>query len=495
MYWLRSKFGRFWPLILIAAMLTVFIVFATKQDNLNVYNGGNSTYTVESESETEKEVVSNTYMNKDIDLSMQIPDGWQHVTKDGYDTYVHSASASSIQIQVMAYYPMVNNATAESLSETYSQRGMEITEFQYMSYNSYYLIYQSQGMSGITDYIEYVIWDRSHVAKVVVTFNDENYEKLKDEIWHCLDSISWQYEDPITDGYRLVYQLDGDFEYAVPDQWTTGSSDSSFYAYDESSGASLTVNLINDPTMLSDITELDYSNFLSNGKSNFALNQFQQSDNSIYGEATYVNNDVQMAIVQEYFANGTYQYILTYEFPTELGSDYVSLAQNGLGMTRIFYTADESESETDETNDTQTESNGSSGVSHSDTNGTVFTPGSLPSEQSESQSETQVAGQSEATQSETQSGSQNENVSSFSDALQSVANLSQTQADNVSYIWSSLNLGTPTYAQAVKESDTSLILMVTNDQNINFYITVGKDGTLQEIHAESEDGQLIYPQS
>ena len=120
MYWLRSKFGRFWPLILIAAMLFVFIVFATKQDNLNVYNGGNSTYTVESESETEKEVVSNTYMNKDIDLSMQIPDGWQHVTKDGYDTYVHSASASSIQIQVMAYYPMVNNATAESLSETYS---------------------------------------------------------------------------------------------------------------------------------------------------------------------------------------------------------------------------------------------------------------------------------------------------------------------------------------------------------------------------------------
>ena len=202
-----------------------------------------------------------------------------------------------------------------------------------------------------------------------------------------------------------------------------------------------------------------------------------------------------MAIVQEYFANGTYQYILTYEFPTELGSDYVSLAQNGLGMTRIFYTAEEPESETDETNDSQRESDNASGVSHSDTNGTVFTPGSLPSEQRESQSETQAAVQSEASQSETQTGSQDENVSSFSDALQSVANLSQTQADNVSYIWSSLNLGTPTYAQAVKESDTSLILMVTNDQNVNFYIIVGKDGTLQEIHAESEDGQLIYPQN
>ena len=202
-----------------------------------------------------------------------------------------------------------------------------------------------------------------------------------------------------------------------------------------------------------------------------------------------------MAIVQEYFANGTYQYIITYEFPAELGGDYVSLAQNGLGMTRIFYTADESESETEEINDSQTKSNEASGVSHSDTNGTVFTPGSLPSEQSESQSETQAAKQPEAAQSEALSDSQYENVSSFSDALQSVANLSQTQADNVSYIWSSLKLGTPTYAQAIKESDTSLILMVTNDQNINFYITVGKDGTLQEIHAESEDGQLIYTQN
>ena len=212
-------------------MLFVFMTFATKQDNLNVYQNkdGNSSYTVESESETEKKVVSNTYMNTDINFSMQIPDGWKHITKDGYDTFVHSASASSIQIQVMNYYPMVNNASADSLSETYSSMGMQITEFEYMSNNSYYVIYQSQGMSGITDYIEYVIWDRQHVAKIVVTFNDENYDKLKDEIWYCLDSVSWDYEEPITDGYRLIYQLDGDFEYAMPDQWTNASSDSSFY--------------------------------------------------------------------------------------------------------------------------------------------------------------------------------------------------------------------------------------------------------------------------
>lgn len=79
--------------------------------------------------------------------------------------------------------------------------------------------------------------------------------------------------------------------------------------------------------MLIDITQIDYANFLSNGKSNFVLNQFQQNDSMIYGEATYQNNDVQTAIVQGYFATGTYQYIVTYEYPVDLGTDYATLAQ------------------------------------------------------------------------------------------------------------------------------------------------------------------------
>ena len=296
---------RFWPFVLIGAMITLFVLFATRQSNLDVYTGGQSTYTVETETETEKKVITNTYMNSEINLSMQIPDGWTHVTKDGYDTYIHNASASSVQVQVMSYCPMVNNASADSLSQTYSQRGLTITEFQFLADNSYYLVYQSSGKSGITDYIELVIWDRSHVAKIVWTFNDSNYEKLKEEIWYCIDSISWQYEDPITEGFILCYQIDGDFEYAVPDSWQSGSTDTSFYAYEENTGASLTVNLLDDSTLLNDITQIDYANFLSNGKSNFVLNQFQQNDSMIYGEATYQNNDVQTAIVQGYFANGT----------------------------------------------------------------------------------------------------------------------------------------------------------------------------------------------
>ena len=388
---------------------------------------------------------------------------------------------------------MVNNASVDSLSETYSSRGMEITEFQYMSDNSYYVIYQAKGIAGITDYIEYVIWDRQHVAKIVVTFSDENYDKLKDEIWYSLDSITWDYEEPITDGFYLKYQITGDFEYAVPDQWTTGSSDTAFYAYNETDGASLTVNLIQDATLLSDITELDYSNFLSNGKANFVLNQFQQSDYNIYGEATYISNEIQMSVVQEYYANGAYQYILTYEFPTELGNDYVQLAQYGLALTRIFYNPDAQEetegiTEADSQNSVVLGLNGN--ISETpDSGSTVFTPDTLPTESLSNTGEEQTGSADQ-----TDSSDINEEVDSFTSAIVSITNISAEQASKISETWNSLGLGTPTYAQAVKESDTTLILMVTNERNVNYYVYIGKDGTLQEIHVNTDDGAVVYPQ-
>lgn len=157
-----------------------------------------------------------------------------------------------------------------------------------------------------------------------------------------------------------------DFEYAVPDSWASSTVTS--LRIRENTGASLTVNLLDDSTLLNDITQIDYANFLSNGKYNFVLNQFQQNDSMIYGEATYQNNDVQTAIVQGYFANGTYQYIVTYEYPVDLGTDYAALAQNGIALTRIFYS-----------------SAGDDVPAETETSNSVFVPDTLQSAQSETE--------------------------------------------------------------------------------------------------------------
>ena len=469
MYNLKNFIIRFWPLLLLIGMLSVFLSAATKKDSLNVYKGKSSEYTVTPETETEQKVITNTYMNSKINLSMQIPDGWQHIIKDGYDTYVHSPSASSVQIQVMSYYPMVNNASAESFADTYSSRGLEITDFQYISNNSYYLMYRSNGMSGITDYIECVLWDRQNVAKIIFTFNDANYKKLKDEIWYCIDSIEWDYEDPIPEGFYLKYQLTGDFEFAVPANWTIAETDASFYACEDDTGATLTVNLITDNTLLTDITQIDYTNFLSNGRSDFILNAFQQSDHMIYGEATYTNNGTTFAIIQSYYANGTYQYIITYEFPVEYGETYAAASQTGLNMTRIFYSSDEQSQVTDK---------GGSGISSNDS--AIFTPDTLP-EKHDNEVQTNPEEQLEDTE-----------VSTFSEALTQLTGISSECADKIVVLWASLNLGNPTYAETVMEDNSSLVLSVTNDMDVKYYVYLGTDNTVHKITVNSPDGNIIY---
>lgn len=499
--WLYRTFGRFWYIFVVAIMVVGFLIIATSKKELKVYDSekGKSTYTIEQETETEKVIVSDTYFNNEINFVMQIPEGWEHVIKDGYDTFVHAASASSIQIQVLSYYPMVNNVTEESLNETLSQSGYTLTEFSYLGDNGYYDIYKGYNNAGEVDYIEHVFWDRSHVVKILVIVNDIYYDKLSDEIWFAINSASWEYENPITEGYFLNYQIYGDFEFAVPDTWLFSSTDGALYAYDEETGSSLVVNVLEDPSMLEDISELDYVNFLSAGKSNFILSTFQQYSDYIYGEGTYSNNGVNVALMQAYYANGKYQYILTYEYPLEL-SDYIyPIAQTGLGMTQIFYDpandyGDEVESETayvsdlinapdePETTAKQTEEKALGTFSLDDQ------PAPLPTVE---ELKNEKFGE-ESTEAES-SSSGDGNVSSFADALIQVADLPADKAQYISNVWDSIQAGDASYAEAYKENDTSLIIMVTTSMGVNYYIYVAKDGTLQDIKVNTEDGISVMP--
>lgn len=97
----------------------------------------------------------------------------------------------------------------------------------------------------------------------------------------------------------------------------------------------MTVNILEDTSILSDISELDYANFLSSSKQNFILSQYEHTDH-IHGEAVYSNNGIQTSIIQEYYANGTYHYIITYEFLTSYGESMVSAISDALNAARIF---------------------------------------------------------------------------------------------------------------------------------------------------------------
>lgn len=466
---LRRVFGRFWYLFAIAIMLAVFMTVATNKDGLDLYTNGPSTYTVEPESESEKQVNSVTYRNKEVEMTLSVPEGWDYVLKDGFDTFIHSESASSIQVQVLNYYPQVNNVTQQSLSESYAIQGKAVTEFSFISNNGYYLIYQTQGISGITDCIEMVQWDRLHVVKLAVIFNDIYYDKLKDEIWYCIDSMSWQYESPIPEEYVLYYQIDGDFEYAVPSGWVTGMSGDTLYASDSTTGSFMTVNVLDDVSSVENISQLDYVNFLSSGKQDFVLTQYSQTENTIYGEATYMQDNTMVSLMQYYIANGTYHYILTFECPTEIGGDIMPLAQGALELTRVFFKPDEG---TDNETETETEN--------------------TDAKEMETSTETTVQEHQTSTEETSESETEQTSVSSFSEAIVNITGIPYEKADSIAGIWDQLQAGTPVYAEAVKESSDTVVILVETAQDFLYYLFVGKDGELQTIRLGSEDGNIIW---
>ena len=490
MYRLRQIFGRFWFLIVAGVMLAIFLTIATGNKTLDVYTGldrDDSGRVIEQEEETEKPFDSQAYVNPTVGLALQIPTGWTYVKKSGFDTFVHSATGSSVQVQVMEYYPMVNNATAESLYQTYAEMGLELTEFQQLGDSSYYVVYKGNAMDGVTDYVERVMWDRDHVVKIVFTFNENNYESLQSEIWGCFDSAQWPGENPIAEGVFLHYSPYGDFEFGVPSGWTLTQPDENyFYAALDGANASMSAEVLEDSTLMSNFSQVDYANYVGNGRSNFALTQFQQDDSSIYAEGTYYVGDVQMSLMQYYLANGVYHYVVTYECPTEIGEEIIPIGRNAVGMTRVFYEVSEEEmSEAVKVN--ETEKGGDS----------VFTPNGFGSQK---QSEIEAKGnalsggnpQSESVDYADPTTAQDSgNVSSFAGALVQVAEIPQEKAEAISEKWTSLGMGQLTYAEAYKGNDEMLIILVTDATGNNYYLYMTRGGDLVEIHMNSEDGPTI----
>ena len=480
---------KYWFIIAAAVMLVVFLTYATGNKTLDVYTGsdrGDGGHVIEQTPETEKPFASQAYVNNEISLSMQIPDGWTYIKKDGFDTFVHGPSASSVQIQVISYYPMVNEATAESLYETYAQRGLELTEFERTSPTSYYVVYKGNGMDGVTDYVETVMWDRSHVAKIIVTFSDAYYERLQSQIWGCIDSMQWQKENPVVDGAVLHYSLYGDFEFAYPDGWNYEAVNDSFYAVSPDMNAFMTVTVTEDSTLISNFSQVDYTNYLAAGRQNFALTAFQSDDYSVYAEATYYSGDVQMSLMQNYVANGVYHYVVTYECPTEIGAEIMPFAGQALGMTRIFYEPTEEEIAAA----VEDNSKAASGDA-------VFTPdGPISQIQSEIQEkgENLADAPSEAGTADVSDPAASQDggsVSSFAAALVQVAGIPDGKAEEIAGIWSRLGMGSPTYAEAIKGNEESLILLITDSNGVNYYLYVTRGGDLMEIHMNAEDGPTL----
>lgn len=348
-----------WVLIIgIILMLSIlFTIFSNRkqQGTLDVYTKTDKVKTDDGTEDKDKklDVETTIYTDNENHFSLEIPADWDKVTKDGFTTFIHSASASSLQIQVSEYDPRINNVTADTISTEVAGKGMTFTDFTRHDNASYQLMYQDFKNSTY-DYIEEVYWDRDTTIKLVCTFNDKNYEKIIPYFELILNSFAWNRESEIPEGYYLYYSESPSFEVGIPDTWTVGAASNAIVATDSESGATQTITLLETDAYLDSITATDMAKLLNSGKNGFMMSSYENAKEQATVKCTYTANNIQFQEEVYAFANG--KYICFVAFDYEIGTIDEKLPGTCAGLFRSF---DETNTETqnDDTNNEQAENN------------------------------------------------------------------------------------------------------------------------------------------
>lgn len=110
----------------IVILSAIFTIMSKKdQQNLNAYTKSDkvSQEDTDEDKEDDLDIDMSVYTDNKVGFSISVPSDWNQVTKDGYPTFIHSASASSLQIQTLDYDPSINNTSEDTISTQIAEVG------------------------------------------------------------------------------------------------------------------------------------------------------------------------------------------------------------------------------------------------------------------------------------------------------------------------------------------------------------------------------------
>ena len=104
------KSGDIWIFGIVAVLLlSILFAFTSNRqasDTLDVYTGEETMQNTYVEPDQKKPDIDTViYVDNANNFSLNIPAEWTEVTQDGFETFIHQASGSSVQIQVLPYDP------------------------------------------------------------------------------------------------------------------------------------------------------------------------------------------------------------------------------------------------------------------------------------------------------------------------------------------------------------------------------------------------------
>lgn len=333
------KNDRFWTVIITLVLILSMGFAANSRNNADALSSYTKTERVETKKDTkEKEEDFKTEMkiitDNELQFSLEVPSDWEEVAKDGYRTFIHRPSASSVQIRTEKYDPAINNADAKALSVSIADSGKTFVGFTKTEPTHYELLYQDYAVSTY-DYMEQVYWDRSDIIRLIFVSRDEHYERLSPYFEKILASFAWDKKDPVPEGYRLSYSPFGNFEAAVPSAWTFAATESTMAATDPETGASMDISFTEDDTSLDNLGAQEMAHFLSNGKNDFVMVNYEKSEDRISSTSTYLAGDVRFVNSHYVFSDGKNLYFISFHYKD--GTLDESVPETCAGLFREFH--------------------------------------------------------------------------------------------------------------------------------------------------------------
>lgn len=315
----------------VGTMVVIMVLIALIQSFLSSANTNLPAYVATPTPEptaTPPSIETVTYQSNEINFTMLVPGEWEFVTKSGNDAFINPVDGAMLMIDIYDYDPSLNNVTQETVySDVVATNGV-LGGFASNTTSSYVVIYEI----GSADYFEYHCWDRSHAICISMTVPAERYNYYYDSVIYLFDSISWQQEYPITDGYYLYYSDYGNFEFGIPTNWDVGLENGELVMVSPN-GSTVVVSLTSTSNDLSGVSKLDYANSMSGGKSNYLLSTFENTGSTLTAEASFTANNVSYSEVRMILSTGTFWYEFNLTCPS---SAYDTDGATFLNIVNLF---------------------------------------------------------------------------------------------------------------------------------------------------------------
>ena len=326
------------PIILFAIvafmvlLLAVFITQRTQsQPALDPYLDSKSS---EEPSETEyvPDIETTIYQSETFDLSVLVPQGWVETQEEQTHSFFHKEDGASITINESAYYPEVNNVTANSLAEDVSKAGGQLLAFE--PYNDQYL---SKYVMDYVVYIEKTTWDLDTVVRITCSYPSESEEYYSSLFVWVVNSLTWNKPRAIPASQHIFYSQFGNFEVGIPITWETSIDEQGRLVAVSQNNSLMYCAVINDSLDVSNVTQEDFFSDIVNSETAYEVVFFDNQNGILSGEINYEGSDGQIYHrIQNTLQTDQYQYSFSMDGLLEYAETDSSFYYESLQLFRTF---------------------------------------------------------------------------------------------------------------------------------------------------------------